>query len=76
MSCSPKSIQDAWSEILKSAISRKSKHPHQPIRIVSHAVYKRAEEAIAEGASHREIAWILAGASREDARKLAAGEEP
>ncbi len=40
-------------------------------RIVSHEVYKRAEEAIADGASYFEVEYILAGASRELAKEMA-----
>ncbi len=61
-------IQEAF-DALKKNTGRYS----QPMRIVSHAVYRRAEEALADGASEREVEWILVGASREQAKKWAEG---
>ncbi len=59
------SIQAAWDSIVKNSGHR------PPMRVVSHEVYKRAEDAIAEGASYLEVEYILAGASRELAKEMA-----
>lgn len=61
---------EGW-EILKKKLAEP---PSPPIRIVSYKRYKMAEEALADGASPREVEWILAGVSREVAKQMADGK--
>ncbi len=62
-----KSLEEAW----KCLQEKLKEPPPKPMRIVSHEVYKRAEEAIVDGAGAHEIELILSGASRELAKKMA-----
>jgi hypothetical protein len=59
-------IRRGW-EIMLGVASRP---PEPPVRIVSYAVYKRAEDAIAAGASPREVEWVLHGATLDQARAI------
>ncbi len=61
-------LQQAWDDMGERV---KNAPWQKPMRIVSHEVYKRAEEAIADGAGGFEVDLILCGYSRELARKTA-----
>jgi hypothetical protein len=63
------SLQACWDSMQESF----KKPPKPPQRIVSYAVYKRAEEALADGAGPVEVEYILLGASRETAKAMAEG---
>lgn len=62
-------------EDIQRAVDKvKQADTENPMRIVSHEVYKRAEEALIDGAAALEIEWILAGASKKLAKKMAGRE--